>query len=432
MAGGLRRHRAAGLEISSATLFAIALAIALFVTSDALFPLLVSGGIESSIDSSATSRMRLLERIAAYAVFGLCFVVSWRSAIAAVRENLLLCLMIALAGISPLWSDDPWKSAYSAAQLAIGGLFALMVAQRLQLRVALLVAFATYAAIIAISLAVIVVRPDLGTSSSEMYHGAWRGAFIHKNHFGTQLSIAFATFVAAGIYWRGWSRWVALTLLPVTLGLAVLSRSSTAVFTCAGVAGIFFLILLMSRSRSAFYAVLGAVVAFGSTGAVILAGGWETIMEMIGKDPDISGRGELWSMIFNSIQHRPFLGFGYQSFWTSTAADGGEAITRNVAWRPGGAHNAYIEIAAELGLVGLGLWLVVYLRTSVAALSLAFQRLRLPGVPVIWPALVLFALTCWSMVETNLMLYANSVQFVFVLMTGYVLHFDHRKTAGRG
>jgi O-antigen ligase len=418
-------------KLSPGFFFAVTLAVAMFVSADALFPLLVSGGQEMDIDTSATAHVRTLAWMLVFLMFAMCFAVSWRGLMAAIRENLLFVLLIGFAFVSAIWSDSPLRAAYSAAQLGVLTLFALTVAYRLPLERALLVACLTYAAMTGLSLAMIVARPDLGISSSIMYEGAWRGIFIHKNHFGTQLSLAFAAFFAAFVLMSGRIRWLWAMLLLVTVALSFKSRSSTALLTCLAIPTVYLVLRATRLSRSMIYGVIGFVLAGGSIAVAILAGNWSAILEAIGKDPDLSGRAGLWSMIFDSIASRPVLGFGYDSFWSSTASDGGAAITRSVVWSPGGAHNGWIELTTQLGLAGLAWWLAVFLRTVGLAARWCVEPSRKRDPLGLWPVLTLVVVVTWSLVESNVMRHANSVHFMFSLITGYLVHLDTGTIRGR-
>jgi O-antigen ligase len=417
------RSQSTRLAVTPAIAFGLTLAAFTFVGADALFPLLVSGGQEIDIDTAATSRVRMVSWLFCYLLAGLCFVISWRAVMDAIRENIIFMLLIAFAVLSSLWSGEAWRSAYSAVQLGVLSLFALTVAQRLPLERALKVIGVVYALIVILSLALVVARPDLGISSSIMYNGAWRGIFIHKNHFGTQLSFAFVTFFCGMVLLSRRWRIICSGLAMVVLFLCVMSRSSTALLTCLAIPGIYMLIVLARQSRSLFLAMAGIAVAGCAAFVTILAGGWDLIMDALGKDPDLSGRTELWSMIFSSIESRPVLGFGYDSYWSSNARDGGAVITRSLVWSPGGAHNSWIELTTQLGFTGLFLWLAVFLRT----IRLSVKELFAFGVPMtsrlLWPALLCVPIITWSLVESNLMRHGNSVHFLFALLTGYVVHF---------
>ena len=69
----------------------------------------------------------------------------------------------------------------------------------------------------------------------------------------------------------------------------------------------------------------------------------------LGRDPTLTGRTVLWKDVIN-MGTNFFLGAGYDSFWL------GERRAKLWAmywWHPTEAHNGYLEIYIELGIIGL-------------------------------------------------------------------------------
>ena len=403
-------------------LFHFALAITLFAGSDALFPLMATGGDEALAGFPAAAQARTMMWLFAFALQAGCMAMSWRAVAAAIAENRIFMVLMGFAIASASWSEVPWQALYGAAQLTVLTIFALAVCQRLPLDRALVTAALTYAVLIVMSLVIVVVRPELGLTTSEMYFGAWRGVFIHKNHFGTQLTFAFATFLSCAVLNRGMLRWISILVLAVVIFCCVMSRSTTALVICALMPICAGAACMARMSRSIRLALGGLVVMAVALGLAMFLGGWEWAMSMLGKDPDLTGRGELWNMIFRSIESRPILGFGYDTYWATTASDGGIAVTRSFSWSPKGSHNAWIETASQLGLAGLFMLAYVYARTIRAALSWTFNARARALDARLWLVMLLFAITEWSFVEVNVMHHNNSVHFIFALLTGYLVH----------
>lgn len=91
---------------------------------------------------------------------------------------------------------------------------------------------------------------------------------------------------------------------------------------------------------------------------------------LLGRTDDtgtLSGRVPLWEELFDYIDDRPLLGYGYDSFWTPGVM---EDIMDSQEWSMSSAHNAYFEVVLQLGMVGLALTLPLI----VATLVLAGQR----------------------------------------------------------
>jgi O-antigen ligase len=87
---------------------------------------------------------------------------------------------------------------------------------------------------------------------------------------------------------------------------------------------------------------------------------------VLGRDPTLTGRTELWPALFPYILDRFWLGWGYAAFWQA----GNEAALRIwslVEWPPPHSHNGLIEVALDFGIVGVGFALVMLGRFALHA-----------------------------------------------------------------
>jgi O-antigen ligase len=69
----------------------------------------------------------------------------------------------------------------------------------------------------------------------------------------------------------------------------------------------------------------------------------------MGRDPSLTGRTEIWKEVL-ALNTNPILGTGFESFWLG---DRLEKIWANYWWHPNEAHNGYLEVYLNLGLVGV-------------------------------------------------------------------------------
>ena len=83
---------------------------------------------------------------------------------------------------------------------------------------------------------------------------------------------------------------------------------------------------------------------------------------VVGKDSTLTGRTDIWLATINLIRDKPLLdlmlGSGYMATWLPTDAPTVE-IWQQLHWAVPNAHNAYLDVALQLGLVGLGLLLTI-------------------------------------------------------------------------
>jgi O-antigen ligase len=80
----------------------------------------------------------------------------------------------------------------------------------------------------------------------------------------------------------------------------------------------------------------------------------------------LSGRIPLWEACLNFIQLKPWLGFGFGGFWNAHRIGD---FSASYTWGIGiaEAHNAYIDLILELGIVGLAAYLLVMVFSLVCA-----------------------------------------------------------------
>jgi O-antigen ligase len=103
------------------------------------------------------------------------------------------------------------------------------------------------------------------------------------------------------------------------------------------------------------------------------------VAESQGKDATLTGRTDLWYDLFIMGQRHALLGAGYEGFWTSDTA---LQLKEFYPWGPRQAHNGYIEMWLNLGLVGLVLFALVvghalYSSTPLFQRDFEYGRFRL-------------------------------------------------------
>jgi len=75
-----------------------------------------------------------------------------------------------------------------------------------------------------------------------------------------------------------------------------------------------------------------------------------SVINALGRDPTMTGRTDIWKLLL-SLATSPWFGAGYESFWTPSRLLQIQEI-RHIDE----AHNGYLEIYLNTGLVGLSLF----------------------------------------------------------------------------
>jgi len=83
------------------------------------------------------------------------------------------------------------------------------------------------------------------------------------------------------------------------------------------------------------------------------------IPAMIGKSSNLTGRTDFWEYLWLEVEKKIFLGYGYGTYWIM-----GSSVIANFAAFTGGfkvnqAHNGYLEIMLQLGLIGIILFATI-------------------------------------------------------------------------
>ena len=289
-------------------------------------------------------------------------------------RNSALAALLAFGLISVLWSDFPFVS-FKRWFRDLGNYLVILVVLSdpdAKEAVCTLLRRLCYL-LIPTSLLLIKYYPNLG-KQYEFWSGAsmFVGVTTSKNMLGVACMVSGIFF-----FWDTVMRWsdrrnrrnkqtIILNLLFIVITLWVLNLSNSATSRVCLVLGCLviaaarrkgikrnpFLLKVLIPVCLCLYMVLQ--YGFGINGA--LAG-------MVGRDPTLTGRTVIWDAVL-SIHTNPLLGTGYESFWL------GPRLTK--VWLQTGvgineAHNGYLEVYLNLGLIGLFL-LVAFLISSYRAI----------------------------------------------------------------
>jgi exopolysaccharide production protein ExoQ len=127
----------------------------------------------------------------------------------------------------------------------------------------------------------------------------------------------------------------------------------------------------------------------------------------MGKDATFTGRMELWQAVFDHAKKSLFTGCGFAGFWVVGNRPVMDLYDLFI-WLPNEAHQGYLEILNETGLVGLGLFI-----SLVVFYAAHLPRLKRPHV---WKWFVLLVL---------IINFFESTLFVLNNLTGVLFTFSY-------
>lgn len=283
-----------------------------------------------------------------YLFFLLGFVlVGHRQVWAALKANLLIPALLALAVCSALWSKAPIITLQMCIQVGLCTLFACYLSARMtsERLMSLMMFFGVIAAGLSILFALVLPRYGITAGST----GAWQGITSQKNALGTDMAFLLTPVFFTDKYGRG--RKLLYSMVLLFLIYKCQSRGAW----CDTAAMLFFVASLgfLRRMRARELAPILLVTATAGAVAVALAVHfWPLLAAAMGKDPSMTGRTDIYAECFRSVMKRPLLGYGFGAFWYA----GNPEVRRiglAINWPGiGYAENGLLELALETGFLG--------------------------------------------------------------------------------
>jgi O-antigen ligase len=214
---------------------------------------------------------------------------------------------------------------------------------------------------------------------------------------------------------RGWA-WILLAVATLAL-----TQSST-VLAATVVTGIVLAIALVGRRlepRGRILLLTGVAVVAVAAGGALLSSAPE-VLGLLGKSLDLTGRVDIWAAVTELAAQRPVLGWGWSSYWAPWVEPfTGLAVREGVEYLQ--AHNAYLDVWFQLGIVGAALFACLVISTAARSWWAAIDRpQRAPGEPLpfsaldLIPLLVIAALAAQGLTESRLLIEGGWVLLVTI------------------
>jgi O-antigen ligase len=125
-------------------------------------------------------------------------------------------------------------------------------------------------------------------------------------------------------------------------------------------------------------------------------GNWDNVLTGLGRDPTLSGRTYIWEAVIDQIWKRPWLGYGYQAFWQEKGE--AEYVWRSIHFIVFQAHNGFLNLGVELGLIGLSLFVLSLIFTYIRAIKWARLSSSLAD---LWPIIYVTFLLMYNYSENT-------------------------------
>jgi exopolysaccharide production protein ExoQ len=276
-------------------------------------------------------------------------------------RNLALTTFLCFALLSVLWSDFPFVS-FKRWFRDLGNYLVVLViltdpdpleAVRTVLR-------RLFYLLIPLSVLLVKYYPAIG-----IQYNSWTGTAMSVGPTTSKNSLGVVCLVSGVFFfwdtatrWFDRRRWRTKRIILVNIGfiamtLWLLHRANSATSLICLLMGCLVIAAIHSRMLLRRPRLLKTLIPASLCVFPILAFGFNMNAQLagaVGRDPTLTERTEIWN-ILPSMQTNPLLGTGYESFWLGSRLQW--------IWNTSGfgalneAHNGYLEIYLNLGIVGL-------------------------------------------------------------------------------
>ncbi|HEX7857263.1 MAG TPA: O-antigen ligase family protein [Sphingobium sp.] len=333
-------------------------------------------------------------------------------------RRLLAIPLPLLIGVLYCWLSVTWAIEPSVAlrrialmTLIIWMVFAMM--RQLKFEEVLFILRWALSLVLLASYAAVIFMPTFGMHSGNMMDnlalaGDWRGILEQKNLAGAACAVMIIVFA----FERGrMPKWIQFTAIAAASYFLYRSNSKTSVALCLSglIAGFIFL-----RYKLKYKGAVIGVLAVAAVVVSVLNAIYQNPLAGKLADPKaFTGRTKIWNTLFAYIHDHPILGSGYGSFWNiGPNSPVYKYGTLEVTLMPYG-HNGFLDMAAQLGLPGLIVIVVVTIFMPFGKLISSPLLIGQKGALLV--GLFLFCIG-YNFTETALF-YPDSFVFIILLIT---------------
>jgi exopolysaccharide production protein ExoQ len=261
-----------------------------------------------------------------------------------------LTLLALLTICSAAWSQDPFRSAYNGCFCFIETLFAYYLVTKFDVEEIRSVLMMAGLAIAVIGLAMVLLTPQYSVTQSARDGVAWTGLFTDRTTTGKAMVFLLSPAI---VFARKPLRYRRIFYVVLLSFLTYMAHAATArvilILYIALMVAIRFYTTFGRRSSVVIAGILAAVGGVVISVGILLS---PLLLTALGRNSTLSGRTVIWGLVARSIAKRPLLGYGFYAFWLGMKGESARLIV-GTHWTFGYAHNGFLEIWLQLGLVGL-------------------------------------------------------------------------------
>lgn len=266
-------------------------------------------------------------------------------------------------------------------------------------------------------ISIIIVILSIAVAIQENQQPSWFGILGHKNQFSFLMAQTAVLWLMHAFYSPKQRR---LSLVFVVLSVFGLIKgesgaSKVLIVALLSLWGYFGFVKKLKVQWAVVSVILFMILSVFLT-IIITENLKFIVVDTLNKDLTLTGRTEFWPLIVDKINERPILGYGVSGFWQAwRGADdpSSDIIVVKTQFRPGHAHNGFLDLALGLGWLGLGLFACSFFN-NIAKAVIYLSRTPLPEAGI--PLLLLNYTLLTNFTETGLM-GVTGIWFWYVVTT---------------
>lgn len=230
--------------------------------------------------------------------------------------------------------------------------------------------------------------------------GRIQGIVGNANILAMAALLALIAEVARAVAGRG-SRVGSGVWIAVAVGILALTRSSTIIVAAAVVIVIVLAAWFARRGsgarRTATTIALPVLLGAGAAAAVVFRA---PLLALLGRSSDLTDRLDIWAIVTETAGQRPVAGWGWVSYWAPWVEPFDDLVViKGVTYFQ--AHNAWLDVYLQLGILGLVVVGLFVLSTVVRSWSFALDG---PRDAALVPLALLVAILVQGLAESRLLI----------------------------
>lgn len=398
----------------------------LFLSTSALIPVLIEGGNAGGITSDPYSPKFFL---IVYIITFLLIVTHQKNFVRAAQKDIWIWLFLGIALASISWTFAPDVTPRRSVLLLGTSVFGIYMAMRFTLREQLQLLAVALGIVIILSFMFAIGLPKYGLMTVQeggIHAGSWRGIMTHKNILGRLMAFSSMVFLCVAMsnpIRNPRYRWVPWAGYILSIALILLSTSKTSLVVFLSLTAI----LPLYRSWRQHYNQLiplsiALILTVGSVTNLLLDN-LPVVADALGRDLTLTGRTDIWSAMFDLIWERPWFGYGFNAVWRDWDNPITAYLWRTLAWECPYGHNGFMDLLAELGFVGLSIFVLSFITTYYRGIMWLRVTKCIEG---IWPLIYLTYLVIYNITESTLV-ETNSIFWIVYISTAFSVAIEYKQ-----